>query len=208
MPKLTTRMTNNNQNRYSLPPSMTSSQAAMAYYNLRAPSSVTPGYYDAIPSTAAPMQASMAAAYEPYAVAPLTLPPSTHMPAVASQLPAQHRTASTAWSSQDDAELLQLRASGKNWKDIHDYLMEHTGKDKSANACRKRHERLIASRNADDWDARKMQRIAKEYMSLRKEIWAPLAQRTGEKWNVVEQKVRHSPLPYPIPVFGTPNDGG
>ena len=149
MPKLTTRMTNNNQNRYSLPPSMTSSQAAMAYYNLRAPSSVTPGYYDAIPSTAAPMQASMAAAYEPYAVAPLTLPPSTHMPAVASQLPAQHRTASTAWSSQDDAELLQLRASGKNWKDIHDYLMEHTGKDKSANACRKRHERLIASRNAD-----------------------------------------------------------
>jgi len=207
MPKLTTRMTNNNQNRYSLPPSMTSSQAAMAYYNLRAPSSVTPGYYDAIPSTAAPMQASMAA-YEPYAVAPLTLPPSTHMPAVASQLPAQHRTASTAWSSQDDAELLQLRASGKNWKDIHDYLMEHTGKDKSANACRKRHERLIASRNADDWDARKMQRIAKEYMSLRKEIWAPLAQRTGEKWNVVEQKVIHSPLHYPIPVFGTPNDGG
>jgi len=193
MPKLTTRMTNNNQNRYSLPPSMAPT-ATMAYYNLRAPTTVAPGYYETIPSTAAPMQASMAA-YEPYAVAPLTLPPTTHISAVAGQLPAQHRTASAAWSSQDDAELLQLRASGKNWKDIHEHLLEHTGKDKSANACRKRHERLIASRNADDWDTRKMQRIAKEYMSLRKEIWAPLAQRTGEKWSVVEQKVSLPVLP-------------
>lgn len=42
---------------------------------------------------------------------------------------------------------------------------------------------------ATDWDARKMHQLAKEYMDMRKEIWQPLAQRTGEKWNVVEQKV-------------------
>lgn len=47
-------------------------------------------------------------------------------------------------------------------------------------------------RGADDWDNRKMEQIAKAYMSLRKEIWAPLAQRTGEKWNVIEQKVTDS----------------
>lgn len=43
---------------------------------------------------------------------------------------------------------------------------------------------------ATDWDSRKMHQLAKEYMDMRKEIWQPLAQRTGEKWNVVEQKVR------------------
>lgn len=44
-------------------------------------------------------------------------------------------------------------------------------------------------RGSDDWDARKMQILAKEYMSMRKEIWSGLAARTGEKWNVVEAKV-------------------
>jgi hypothetical protein len=30
-------------------------------------------------------------------------------------------------------------------------------------------------------------------MMMRKEIWGPLAARVGEKWNVVEQKVRSRP---------------
>jgi hypothetical protein len=46
-------------------------------------------------------------------------------------------------------------------------------------------------KGADDWDARKLERIAKEYMTMRKEIWQPLASRVGEKWNVVEAKVSH-----------------
>jgi hypothetical protein len=46
-------------------------------------------------------------------------------------------------------------------------------------------------KGADDWDTRKLERLSKEYMSMRKEIWTPLAQRCGEKWNVVEQKVCH-----------------
>jgi hypothetical protein len=74
---------------------------------------------------------------------------------------------------------------GLNWAQIKEtYFPTKTG-----NACRKRHERLMERKGADDWDNRKMQRLAKEYMGMRKEIWSGLAARTGEKWNVVEQKV-------------------
>jgi len=42
---------------------------------------------------------------------------------------------------------------------------------------------------ADDWDGRKLENLAKNYMIMRREIWRPLALAGGEKWNVVEQKV-------------------
>jgi hypothetical protein len=74
---------------------------------------------------------------------------------------------------------------GLNWAQIRDTYFAN----KSPNACRKRHERLLESKSTDTWDQRRMQNIAKEYMGMRKEIWQGLAQRTGEKWNVVEQKV-------------------
>jgi hypothetical protein len=75
---------------------------------------------------------------------------------------------------------------GLNWAQIKDtYFPSKTG-----NACRKRHERLMDRKGVDDWDLVKTQQLAKDYMSLRREIWAPLAARTGEKWQVVEQKVR------------------
>ena len=41
----------------------------------------------------------------------------------------------------------------------------------------------------NDFDNRKLERLCKEYMSMRKEIWQPLASRCGEKWNVVEMQV-------------------
>jgi hypothetical protein len=74
---------------------------------------------------------------------------------------------------------------GLNWNQIKEQYFP----SKTPNACRKRHERLMERRGSDDWDARKMQILAKEYMSMRKEIWSGLAARTGEKWNVVEAKV-------------------
>jgi hypothetical protein len=46
-------------------------------------------------------------------------------------------------------------------------------------------------KGADDWDVRKFEKIAKEYMSMRKELWQPLAAKCGEKWTVVEQRVSH-----------------
>jgi len=60
---------------------------------------------------------------------------------------------------------------------------------KTPNACRKRHERLVEERNANDWDGLKFETHAKNYMGMRREIWAGLAAQVGEKWNVVEQKV-------------------
>lgn len=102
-----------------------------------------------------------------------------------SSQPSQHRPSSGAWSPQDDQQLLQARMQGLNWNQIKEQYFP----SKTPNACRKRHERLMERRGSDDWDARKMQILAKEYMSMRKEIWSGLAARTGEKWNVVEAKV-------------------
>lgn len=99
--------------------------------------------------------------------------------------PSQHRPSSGAWNPQDDQQLLTARMQGLNWNQIRDQYFQ----SKTPNACRKRHERLMERRGADDWDARKMQTLAKEYMSMRKEIWSGLAARTGEKWSVVEAKV-------------------
>ena len=115
--------------------------------------------------------------------------PATTAPAV--NLPPSHRPSSGAWTVQDDQQLMQARAQGLNWTQIKETYFP----SKTPNACRKRHERLAERRDADDWDTRKFQRLAKEYMSMRKEIWTPLAARTGEKWSVVEQKVLKAPGP-------------
>ncbi|KAJ2989203.1 hypothetical protein NUW58_g3592 [Xylaria curta] len=45
-----------------------------------------------------------------------------------------------------------------------------------------------------DWDAERLERLAKEYVSMRKEIWQGLATRVGEKWIDVEAKCMHSGL--------------
>ena len=93
------------------------------------------------------------------------------------------------WSASDDEILLQARASGLNWQPI-------AGKhfpNKSANACRKRHERLKGSRDLEDWDAQKLERLALEYETVRREMWELLAVRMGENWKTVEAKVSSKP---------------
>lgn len=89
------------------------------------------------------------------------------------------------WCAADDDKLLQARASGLNWQPIANQYFPN----KSANACRKRHERLIERRQASDWDAEKLDRLAQEYVAMRKEMWDALAAKLGERWNVVEAKV-------------------
>ncbi|KAI9149111.1 hypothetical protein HJFPF1_11159 [Paramyrothecium foliicola] len=141
-----------------------------------------PANYYALASSAGPSAMPLAPqqqqqpSYDPYS-ATSTAPP-------VSLPPAQHRASSGAWTPADDQQLLAARMQGLNWAQIKEtYFPTKTG-----NACRKRHERLMERKGADDWDNRKMQRLAKEYMGMRKEIWSGLAARTGEKWNVVEQK--------------------
>lgn len=128
--------------------------------------------------------------FDPYAVAPPP-PPPISIPGnnFSHGLPTPshpHRASSGAWSAEEDQTLLAARAQGLNWSSIQSTHFP----SKTSNACRKRHERLMERRGADDWDARKLERLAQEYMKVRKEIWQPLARITGEKWNVVEQKVR------------------
>lgn len=89
------------------------------------------------------------------------------------------------WSTADDEILLRARASGLNWQPI----ASRNFPNKTANACRKRHERLIERRHVDDWDNAKLELLAQEYLACRKEMWEMLADRLGERWNVIEAKV-------------------
>ncbi|KAK4121952.1 hypothetical protein N657DRAFT_576788 [Parathielavia appendiculata] len=154
----------------------------MSYYQSTRPMS---GFYPDLSGTGAsgiPMPG-----YDAYAVSavpPLQMPTAgTAMGGpVGGPLPTQHRASSGAWNQEDDRTLLTLRAMGKNWNQI----QREAFPGKTGNACRKRHERLMERRGQNEFDNRKLERLCKEYMSMRKEIWQPLATRCGEKWNVVE----------------------
>ena len=81
---------------------------------------------------------------------------------------------------------MAARAKGLSWNPI---ATKHFP-TKTANACRKRHERLMERRNAEDWDGVKLDMLAREYMAVRREMWSVLADRVGEKWEIIESKVR------------------
>ncbi|KAI0544816.1 hypothetical protein F4679DRAFT_511547 [Xylaria curta] len=186
MPKHT-RSSSSNQSRYStnpLPVSLAPSAMPVSYSTrptaLPLNTNLNTSYYSAMPPSAPAPVPMPTQAYEPYPAA-VAAPPPPPMP---------HRPSSGAWSQQDDHNLLTARQQGLNWAQIQSTYFPN----KSPNACRKRHERLLERRGADDWDARKLERLAKEYMSMRKEMWQGLAARTGEKWNVVEQKCMHNGL--------------
>ncbi|KAK2691989.1 hypothetical protein QWA68_009010 [Fusarium oxysporum] len=174
MPKHS-RATSSSQNRYnagvpvSLAPTPLYNQQRMAM----------PNYYgmSTTASSSMPLQSqAQQPTYESYA--------TTSAPPVSVPAPVQHRPSSGAWGAADDQQLLTARMQGLNWQQIQSNYFP----SKTPNACRKRHERLLERKGADDWDNLKLQRLAKEYMAMRKEIWSGLAARTGEKWNVVEAK--------------------
>jgi hypothetical protein len=81
--------------------------------------------------------------------------------------------------------LMEARARDMNWGPIQQTYFPN----KSANACRKRHERLMSKKSAATCSGKRMERIAHSYVGLRKETWSPIAAQTGEKWYIVEQKV-------------------
>jgi len=176
MPKHT-RSTSQAHSRYTT--SMSGSLATTApmpiYSNSRVTMPMdTPTYYPAMPSTAANPPTLANEDYDPY---------SSALPVSHPSMP--HRASSGAWTPLDDQNLLGARQQGLNWSQIHTNYFPN----KSPNACRKRHERLMERKGADDWDQRRLETLAKEYMSMRKEIWQGLAAKTGERWNVVEQMV-------------------
>lgn len=168
-------------------------QDAALYSQSQSRLGIPENYFDPNPSPTTSMMPTASSqyqdAYDLYQSTSSTNTMSQHQAAQQLLQPSasftSHRASSGAWTREDDRQLLQARAKGLNWGQVKDKFS-----NKSANACRKRHERLMERKDADDWDNRKMEQLAKEYMSMRKEIWAPLASRVGEKWNVVEAKVR------------------
>lgn len=189
MPKLVTRPNHFAGFNPLAPPTNTMA----AYYNQHGQPTMA-GYYRT-ETLGAPGAQSLAVGsyHDPYAVAPLTMPPPGDN-GMNGPLPTQHRASSGAWSFNDDQTLLQARAKGDNWAKIQSDWFP----SKTANACRKRHERLMERKGADDWDSREWENVADQYMKMRKEIWDPLAKKLGLKWNLVEQKVssaRHPLFP-------------
>jgi hypothetical protein len=96
------------------------------------------------------------------------------------------------WSSADDEVLAAARAAGLNWQST---AAKHFP-NKTANACRKRHERMVERRTHEDWTTKRLDTLAVQYMELRKEIWGPLAAKVGERWNVVEAKASRKRKPH------------
>ncbi len=94
------------------------------------------------------------------------------------------------WVSEDDEKLMDARKQGLNWQPIAARYFP----DKTPNACRKRHERLMEKRNAaDNWNGVKIEAMAKAYMELREQMWTILAEQVGERWQTVETKVCNYP---------------
>ena len=90
------------------------------------------------------------------------------------------------WTAEDDTTLIQARKQGQNWTD----LQRAHFPSKSSNACRKRYERLVERRGLNDHSGRRAEKIASEYMSMRRETWSGLAERVGMRWELVEALVR------------------
>ena len=120
-----------------------------------------------------------------YRMAPIALP---------SDLSSGTRVTSI-WSQEEDETLMSARAKGLSWAPI---AAQHFP-TKTANACRKRHERLRERQNAEEWDTLKLETLAREYMGVRREMWSLLADRVGEKWQTIEAKVCSSGLLYTRP---------
>lgn len=106
---------------------------------------------------------------------------SLHTPATPS-----HSVSTGPWTSDEDGLLMNARRAGAGWSQIH----ENYFPSKSANSCRKRYERLCHKQKSEDWDDARLEKLAAGYRDLREEIWRPLAERTGEKWEHVEKAVR------------------
>ena len=79
--------------------------------------------------------------------------------------------------------LLDAKGRGMSWEEIH---QQHFP-GKSANACRKRHERVLAKMKNTDWDDARIQRVTDAYNRHRESIWAPLCSELGESMSDIEK---------------------
>ena len=125
----------------------------------------------------------------PYPSFTTTMPNQTSSP-TASGI---DRHALQSWSPENDELLIKARQQGMNWQAIANKYFP----DKTANACGKRHKRLMEKHNQyNNLEHTKTETVAKAYNDVREQIWKTLADRVGEKWQIVEAKVRILGVPF------------
>ena len=112
---------------------------------------------------------------------PNTMPSAPHMQRESLPRPGQ----SGPWNSDEDNVLLDAKSRGMSWEEIHSQHFPN----KSANACRKRHERVLAKMRNTDWDDNRIQRVTLAYNRHRQSMWEPLCKELGESMPEVEKVV-------------------
>ena len=116
--------------------------------------------------------------------------PHLYVPGAQSNALPTNERSSTAWTREDDLQLMKARSESQNWGPIASKYFP----TKTPNACRKRHERLMEKRQSENWDGVKLDSLAKAYIECREEMWQILAEKVGEKWAMVESKVSRHPF--------------
>ena len=90
------------------------------------------------------------------------------------------------WDAASDEKLVEARKTGFNWGPIAARYFP----GKTANACRKRYETLMEERLLrNTWNGAKVEAVARAYMNVREQMWKILADKVGEEWQTVEEKV-------------------
>ncbi|KIW65268.1 hypothetical protein PV04_07541 [Phialophora macrospora] len=161
-----------------------------APYNLRTSTTMVASMPQAMAPWNAPQMHGMGYSdhglqYHQQHMMPAYLPVPNNMPAVP-QMPKEplpRPGQSGPWNNDEDSILMEAKLKGMSWEEIH---RQHFP-GKSANACRKRHERVLAKVRNTNWDEARIQRVTDAYHKHRSSIWAPLCNELGESLSDVEK---------------------
>ncbi|KIW17085.1 hypothetical protein PV08_04276 [Exophiala spinifera] len=87
------------------------------------------------------------------------------------------------WTAREDDILVKARSQGLAWEEIHKQCFPN----KTGNACRKRHDRLLIKARDPTWDEARIQKVVYRYNRARESMWRPIADQVGERWEDVEK---------------------
>lgn len=93
------------------------------------------------------------------------------------------------WTTREDEILVNARSQGLAWEEIHKQCFPN----KTGNACRKRHDRLLVKARDPTWDEARIQKVVNRYNLVREPMWRNIADQVGERWEDVEKVVGLSP---------------
>ncbi|KAI1471587.1 uncharacterized protein F4812DRAFT_184702 [Daldinia caldariorum] len=83
------------------------------------------------------------------------------------------------WSSEEDAQIIELRGSGLKWDDISKKLP-----GRSAISCRLHYQNYLEKRS--EWDEERKNKLARLYDRFKSEMWAKVADEMAMPWRAAE----------------------